>query len=102
MGILAGKTSTQMAGFGSSFHSKESNSMVAEAMGKYVLASTGTAYEDTGEQATMGFMAARVVCHEGNSSHWWDKKEPHFPARFAHRTLTGRPPLCTWVWLKRP
>ena len=58
MGILAGKTSTQMAGFGSSFHSKESNSMVAEAMGKYVLASTGTAYEDTGEQAPMGFLAA--------------------------------------------
>ena len=46
MGMLAGNPSTKMAGIISSFQSKESNSMVAEVMAEYVLASTEAAYED--------------------------------------------------------
>ena len=43
-----GKPLTQMAGLGSSFQSEESNSVVAEAMEEYVLASAEAVYEDPG------------------------------------------------------
>ena len=50
-----------MAVLGSSFQFEEINYMKAEAMEEYVLASAEAAYEDPGEQAPMGFLAA---------SHW--------------------------------
>ena len=56
MGMLGGDPSTQMAGLGIIFQSEESNSMVAEAMEEYLLASAELAYEDPGEQAPIGFM----------------------------------------------
>ena len=40
-------------------------------MEEYTLASTEAAYEDPGEQATMGFMTAGGGFHDGNTSHWW-------------------------------
>ena len=49
VGMLAENPSTQIAGLGSSFQSEESNSMVAEAMEEYVLASAESSYEDPGE-----------------------------------------------------
>ena len=48
--------------------------MVAEAMEEYALASAEAAYEDTMEQAPMGFMATGGGFHDGNVSHWWDQK----------------------------
>ena len=55
--MLEGKPLTQMDDLGSSFQYDENNYMVAEEMEEYALASTEVAYEDTEEQATMGFMA---------------------------------------------
>ena len=49
MVMLAGNPSTQMAGLSSSFKYQESNSVLAEEMEKYALASAEVAYEDTGE-----------------------------------------------------
>ena len=48
-----------MAGLGSRFQYEEVNYMAAEEMEECVLASAEMAYEDLGEQAPMGFMAAR-------------------------------------------
>ena len=79
MGMLAENPSTQMSGLGSSFQSEENNSMVAEAMEEYELASAEAAYEDPGEQAQMGFMAAGGRFNDGNASHWWDQKHTSFP-----------------------
>ena len=62
-----------MAGWGGSFQYEESNSIVAEAMEEYVLDSVKAAYEDTEEQAPMGFMTAGGGFHDGNYLHWWDK-----------------------------
>ena len=69
-----------MAGLGSSFQSEESNSVVAEAMEEYVLASAEALYEDPGEQAPMCFMDAGGVFHDLNFYHWWDQKHPSFPS----------------------
>ena len=52
--------------------------MVAEAMEEDSLASEEAVYEDPGEQAPMGFMAAGGGFHDGNVSHWWDQKDPSF------------------------
>ena len=82
-----GIPSTQMAGLISTFQSDKINSMLAEDMEEYLLASEEAAHEDLGEQAPMGFMAAGGIFHDGNASHWWDQKTP-----LAQRTLTGRPP----------
>ena len=65
-----------MAGLVGSFQSEESNSMIAEEMEEFSLDSAESAYEDPGEQAPMGFMASVGVFHNGNASHWWDKKHP--------------------------
>ena len=78
MGMLAGKPSTQMAGLGSI---EESNSMVAEAIEEHVLDSEEATYEDPGEHAPRGFMAAGGGFHDGNASHWWDQKHPSFPSQ---------------------
>ena len=76
MGMLAEIPSTQISGLGSSFQSKESNSMVAEAMEKYAFISSEAAYEDPGEHATMGFMDEGGGFHDVNASHWCDQKNP--------------------------
>ena len=47
--ILVGNPSTQMDGSGSSFKYEESNSMEAEAMEEYALASAEADYEDQGK-----------------------------------------------------
>ena len=47
--------------------------MVAEEIEEYALASSEAAYEDLGEHALMGFIAAGRGFHDGNASHWWDK-----------------------------
>ena len=95
MVMLAGNPSTQMSVVFRSFQSEESNSMVAEEMEEYPLTSAKAVYEDPGEQVSMGFMAAGGGFHDRNASHWWDNKKPHFLARLAQITLTGRPPPCT-------
>ena len=59
-----------MAGLGSIFQSEESNYMVAETMEEYAFNSAEAAYEDPGEQAPMGFMAAWGGFHDGNYSNW--------------------------------
>ena len=51
MGVLAENPSSKISVFGSIFQSEESNSMVAEAMEEYALASAEAAYEDQGGQA---------------------------------------------------
>ena len=70
-----------MDDLGSSFQYDENNYMVAEEMEEYALASTEVAYEDTGEQATMGFMAEGGWFHDGNVSQWWDQKHPLFTSQ---------------------
>ena len=52
--------------------------MVAEAMEEYVLDFAEASYEDTGEQAKMGFMASRRGFHDVNVSHWWYQKHSSF------------------------
>ena len=53
IGMLAGKHSTQMAGLCGSFQYEKSNSMVAEEMEEYVLASSEASDKDPGEHAPM-------------------------------------------------
>ena len=77
--MLAGNPSTKISVLVSSFQSKERNSMVAEAMEEYVLASAETAYEDPGKQVPMGLMVSGGGFYNGNASHWWDWKNPSFP-----------------------
>ena len=48
IGTLEGNPSTQMYELGSSFQSDEINSMVAESIEEYALASAEAAYEDSG------------------------------------------------------
>ena len=79
MVILGGNPSTQMGGLCSSFQYEESNSMEAEAMEEYMLASVEADYGYTGEQAPMGFMASGGGYHTGNASHCWDQKHSSFP-----------------------
>ena len=100
-GMLEGNPSTKRSGLISSYHSEESNAMVAKAMEEYELASALEAYDDPGGHAPMGFMAAGGGFHVGNNSKWWEQKHPSFPARLAQRTLTGRPTQCTQVRPKR-
>ena len=76
MGMLGGNPSTQMSSFGSSFQYEERNSMVAESMEEYALASAKGAYEYPGEQAPMGLIASGGGIHDGNDSHWWNQKDP--------------------------
>ena len=47
-----------MSGLGSSFQYEEINYMVAEATEEILLASAEAAYEDPGEQASLGSMAS--------------------------------------------
>ena len=70
-----------MAGLVNSFQSEESNSMLAESMKDYVLASIESAYEDPGEQAPMVFTAAGGGFQDVNYSHRWDQKHPSFPGQ---------------------
>ena len=65
-----------MDGLGSSFQSEKRNSVIAEATEEYVLAFSESDYEDPGEQAQMRLMATGGRFHDGNVSHWWDRK--HF------------------------
>ena len=95
MGMLGGKPSTQMAGLVSSFKSEESNTMVAEEMDAYALASVKMAYEDPGKQAPMGFMEAGGGVHDEMLLTGGIKNTSHFPAIISHRIPTGRQPLCT-------
>ena len=46
-----------MAGLSMSFQSAENKSMLAESLKEYALASTEAAYKESGDQASMGFMA---------------------------------------------
>ena len=48
-------------------------------MKEYLLASSEVSYEDSGEQAPMGFTASGRGFCDGNSSHWWNKDHPLFP-----------------------
>ena len=73
MCVLGGNPSTQMYGLGSSFQSEEINSMVAEAMEEFVLASAEGYCEDPWRQIIMVFMASGAEYHEAiNASHWLD------------------------------
>ena len=74
--MLAGNPSTQMSGLFSSFQSEESNSIVAEAMEGYALASAEANYEDPVEQSSIVFVAVGGLFHDRNYSHWWDQKHP--------------------------
>ena len=78
MGMLEGNPSTQMVGWGSSFQYEESKSVMSEAMEEYALASEEATYEDPGQQAPMGFMAAGGGFCDENAYHWWDQKHPSF------------------------
>ena len=77
MVMLVRNPSTQMAGLSSSFKYQERNSVVAEEMAKYALASAEVAYGYLGEQASMRFMASGGESLEArNYSHWSDQKHP--------------------------
>ena len=58
MVMLGGNPSIQMSIFWVRFQAGENNSMMSEALEGYVLASVESAYEDTGQQAPMLFMAS--------------------------------------------
>ena len=58
MVMLGGNPSMQMSIFWVSFQAGENNYMMSEALEGYVLASVESAYEDTGQQAPMVFMAS--------------------------------------------
>ena len=94
MGMLAGNSSTKMAGIISSFQSKESNSMVAEAMAEYVLASTEAAYEDPWNRCQWDSW-----CQEGDLTMeilltGCIKNDLHFPTKLSQRIPTGIPRPC--------
>ena len=93
--ILAGNPSTQMDGSGSSFKYEESNSMEAEAMEEYALASAEADYEDPGEQAQMGFMAAGGGFHDEMFLTGGIRNTPNYPVRLAQTIPTGMPRPCT-------
>ena len=79
MGMLGRNPSTKMVGLGHIFKYEEKNSMVPESLGEYLLASEEVAYEETGEQALMVFMASEGEYHEyRNASRWLDQKIPSF------------------------
>ena len=78
MGTLGGNPSTQMAGLESSFQSEENNSMLAEEIKEYALASAEEDYKEPGKHATMVFMYSGGEFHDGNDSHWEDQKQPSF------------------------
>ena len=80
MGMIVENPSTQISDLGSSFNSEERNTMIAQAMEEYALASEEEAYEDTMEHVPMVFMAAVGGFHDGNVSHWWDQKHSSFPS----------------------
>ena len=50
----------------------------------------------------MVFMATGGGFNDRNFLTGRIRNTPHFLARISQRTLTGRPPQCTRVWLKRP
>ena len=58
MVMLGGNPSIQMSIFWVSFQAGDNNSMISEALEGYVLDSTESANEDTGQQAPMVFMAS--------------------------------------------
>ena len=73
MGMLGRNPSIQMYGLGSSFKYEENNSMVAEVLEEYALASAEEYYEEPRKQAIMGFMASGGESHKDrNASHWLD------------------------------
>ena len=91
MVMLGGNPSTQMAGLVGSFQSEEINSIVAEAVKEYMLASEESSYEDQGEHAPMGFMAAGGGFHHGYFLTGGIINNPHFLFIISYRTPTGRP-----------
>ena len=53
--------------------------MLVEPLEKYVLDSGELAYENTGQQAPMGFIASGGEFHySGNAFQWADQKHPSF------------------------
>ena len=58
MGILGGNLSIKMAGLGSIFQAPDKNYTVEEESEEYASDSKDSAYEGSGQQAPMGFMAS--------------------------------------------
>ena len=94
MVIHGGNPSTQMDGLVGRFRSEEINSIAAEAIEEYMLASEEASYKDPGEQAPMGFMAAGGGFHHGYFLTGGIINTPHFLSRISYKTPTGRPPPC--------
>ena len=81
MSMPGGIPSIKTSDLRSSFQAETNNSMVAETMEQYSLASTESAYENPGEQSTMGFMALGGDFQVSeNISPWMDRKRSDFPS----------------------